>query len=92
MKPTDDLTTGPMSGHFRTLAIPAAFGMLFATLYNVVDVYWAGRLSTDAQAGLAIGYQAFFVLMAIAFGLSSALSALVSNAKGSGNNINFSTC
>lgn len=85
MKPTDDLTTGPMSGHFRTLAIPAAFGMLFATLYNVVDVYWAGRLSTDAQAGLAIGYQAFFVLMAIAFGLSSALSALVSNAKGSGN-------
>jgi putative MATE family efflux protein len=85
MKPTDDLTTGPMSRHFRTLAIPAAFGMLFATLYNVVDVYWAGRLSTDAQAGLAIGYQAFFVLMAIAFGLSSALSALVSNAKGSGN-------
>ena len=85
MKPTDDLTNGPMSRHFRTLAIPAAFGMLFATLYNVVDVYWAGRLSTDAQAGLAIGYQAFFVLMAIAFGLSSALSALVSNAKGSGN-------
>lgn len=81
---TDDLTTGTMASHFRALAIPAAFGMLFATLYNVVDVYWAGRLSTDAQAGLAIGYQAFFVLMAIGFGLSSALSALVSNAKGSG--------
>jgi len=41
-------------------------------------------LSTDAQAGLAIGYQAFFILMALGFGLSSALSALVSNAKGSG--------
>jgi putative MATE family efflux protein len=81
---TDDLTKGAMVVHFRALAIPAALGMLFATLYNVVDVYWAGRLSTDAQAGLAIGYQAFFVLMAIGFGLSSALSALVSNAKGSG--------
>lgn len=81
---TDDLTKGAMVIHFRALAIPAALGMLFATLYNVVDVYWAGRLSTDAQAGLAIGYQAFFVLMAIGFGLSSALSALVSNAKGSG--------
>ena len=79
----DDLTTGSMASHFRALAIPAAFGMLFATLYNVVDVYWAGRLSTDAQAGLAIGFQAFFVLMAVGFGLSSALSALVSNAKGS---------
>ena len=81
----DDLTTGSMAQHFRALAIPAALGMLFATLYNVVDVYYAGRLSTDAQAGLAIGYQAFFVLMAIGFGLGSALSALVSNAKGSKN-------
>ncbi|MBT6466405.1 MAG: MATE family efflux transporter [Kordiimonadaceae bacterium] len=80
----DDLTKGHMALHFRTLAIPAAFGMLFSTLYNVVDVYYAGILSTDAQAGLAIGYQAFFILMAIGFGLSSALSSLVSNAKGSG--------
>ena len=80
----DDLTTGPMALHFRTLAIPAAFGMLFTTLYNVVDVYYAGLLSTDTQAGLAIGYQAFFILMAVGFGLSSALSTLVSNAKGSG--------
>ena len=78
----DDLTTGPMLTHFKNLAIPAAFGMLFATLYNVVDVFYAGQLSTEAQAGLAIGYQAFFILMAIGFGLGSALSALVSNAKG----------
>ena len=85
MKPGDqgDLTTGPMSGHFRNLAIPAAFGMLFSTLYNVVDVYWAGRLSTEAQAGLAIGFQAFFILMAAGIGLSGGLSALVSNAIGS---------
>jgi putative MATE family efflux protein len=80
----DDLTIGPMAQHFRALAVPAAFGMLFATLYNVVDVYFAGLLSTEAQAGLAIGYQAFFILMAVGFGLGSALSTLVSNAKGSG--------
>ena len=78
----DDLTTGPMVLHFKNLAIPAALGMLFATLYNVVDVYYAGRLSTEAQAGLAIGYQAFFIFLAVGFGLGSGLSALVSNAKG----------
>jgi putative MATE family efflux protein len=78
----DDLTTGPMALHFKNLAIPAALGMLFSTLYNVVDVYYAGQLSTEAQAGLAIGFQAFFILMAVGFGLGSALSALVSNAKG----------
>ncbi|AKS47141.1 putative efflux protein, MATE family [Octadecabacter temperatus] len=78
-----DLTQGPLLPHFRALAVPAAFGMLFSTLYNLVDVYWAGRLSTEAQAGLAIGFQAFFIMMAIGFGLGAAMSALVSNAKGS---------
>lgn len=77
-----DLTTGPISGHFRTLAIPAAMGMLFTTLYNVVDVYFAGQLSTEAQAGLAIGFQAFFIMMAVGFGTGSAMSALVGNARG----------
>ena len=86
MKQTNqDLTKGPMRQHFITLAIPAALGMLFATLYNVVDTFFAGRISTEAQAGLAIGFQAFFILMAVGFGLQSALSALVSNEKGGGN-------
>ncbi len=77
-----DLTTGPIGGHFRTLAIPAAMGMLFTTLYNVVDVYFAGQISTEAQAGLAIGFQAFFIMMAFGFGTGSAMSALVGNARG----------
>ncbi len=77
-----DLTEGPIAGHFRTLAIPAAMGMLFSTLYNVVDVYFAGQLSTDAQAGMAIGFQAFFIMMAVGFGTGSAMSALVGNARG----------
>ncbi len=77
-----DLTTGPIGGHFRTLAVPAAMGMLFSTLYNVVDVYFAGQISTDAQAGLAIGFQAFFILMSIGFGIGAAMGALVGNARG----------
>jgi putative MATE family efflux protein len=80
-----DLTEGPIAGHFRTLAIPAAMGMLFSTLYNVVDIYFAGQLSTDAQAGMAIGFQAFFIMMAVGFGTGSAMSALVGNARGKKN-------
>ncbi len=78
----EDLTVGPISGHFRTLALPAALGLLFTTLYNVVDVFYAGQLSTEAQAGLAVGYQAFFIMMAVGFGTGSAMSALVGNARG----------
>lgn len=77
-----DLTEGLISSHFRTLAVPAALGMLFSTLYNVVDVYFAGQISTQAQAGLAIGFQAFFIMMSVGFGLGAAMSALVGNARG----------
>lgn len=77
-----DLTQGPIASHFRALALPAAVGMLFSTLYNVVDVYFAGQISTQAQAGLAIGFQAFFINMAVGFGLGAAMSALVGKAKG----------
>ena len=79
---TTDLTTGSIPNHFRTLAVPTAIGMVFTTLYNVVDVYYAGAISTDAQAGLAISFQVFFILIALGFGLSSAMSALVGNALG----------
>lgn len=82
MSNTRDLTQGSIAGHFRALAIPSAIGMVFTTLYNVVDVYFAGLLSTDAQAGLAISFQVFFVLIVLGFGLGTAMSALVGNALG----------
>lgn len=77
-----DLTVGPMSQHFRTLAIPAALGMVFNTAYNMVDIYFAGLLDTSAQAGLAIGFMVFFVYVALGYGLGSAVSALVGGAIG----------
>ncbi|WP_425039420.1 MATE family efflux transporter [Primorskyibacter sp. S187A] len=82
--PDVDLTKGPISGHFRTLAIPAAIGMLFSTLYNVVDMFFAGLLSTSAQAGLALGTQAFYLAMAVGIGLGAAMGALVGNRIGAG--------
>ena len=82
MKHSHDLTTGPLTTHFRTLAVPAAIGMVFNTLYNVVDVFFAGLISTEAQAGLAISFQAFFIFVTVGFGLGAAMTALVGNAIG----------
>ncbi|WP_170415969.1 MATE family efflux transporter [Ruegeria atlantica] len=81
-----NLTQGSIAGHFRTLAIPGAVGMLFSTLYNIVDIFFAGLLSTSAQAGLALGFQAFFISISVGVGLGAAMSALVGNALGSGDN------
>jgi len=82
--PTHDLTTGSIPKHFRAMAIPMAIGMVFNTLYSVVDTFFAGLISTDAQAGLSIASQVFFFLVAIGFGLSSSMGALVGNAYGEG--------
>ncbi len=82
MADTQDLTQGAILGHFRRLAVPAAIGMVFSTLYNVVDVWFAGRLNTDAQAGMALAFQAIFILITVGFGLGAAMSSLVGNALG----------
>ena len=44
MTKTYDLTTGSLAKHFMRLAVPAAIGMVFSTLYNVVDVFFAGMI------------------------------------------------
>ncbi|MEX0317452.1 MAG: MATE family efflux transporter [Ruegeria sp.] len=77
-----DLTRGAIAGHFRTLAVPAAIGMLFNTLYNIVDMFFAGLLSTSAQAGLSLGFQAFYIAISVGVGLGAAMGALVGNALG----------
>ena len=82
MSRTRNLSTGSLAEHFLRLAVPAGIGMLFTTLYNVVDVFFAGLIGTDAQAGLAISFQAFFILITFGFGLSAAMTALVGNAIG----------
>ncbi len=82
---SSDLTAGAVADHFRRLAVPAAIGMLFNTLYNVVDMFFAGLLSTSAQAGLSLGFQAFFLAMSVGIGLGAAMGAIVGNALGAGN-------
>ena len=84
-KINSDLTVGPISKHFRTLAIPMAIGMVFYTLYNMVGIYFAGKLSTSAQAGLGIGHLIYFFLIAFGFGLNAAMAGLIGNLLGEGN-------
>ena len=77
-----DLTSGSISKHLRILALPAALGMLFHTLYNITDVYFSGLLSTNAQAGLSLGYLTYFFIAAFGFGLNAAMAGLLGNAIG----------
>ncbi len=77
-----DLTQGDIKSHMKTLAIPATIGFLFHTLYNVTDTFFAGQISTQALAALSLSFPVFFMVIAVAAGMSEALTALVGNALG----------
>lgn len=80
-----DLTQGEISKHVKAIAIPAGLGFFFNTMFNVVDTYFAGWISTDALAALTISFPIFFIIIAFVQGLATGASALISNALGSKN-------
>ncbi len=79
------LTTGSLSGHIRRIALPMSIGFFFNTMYNVVDSFYAGRISTEALAAMALSFPVFFIIIAISGGLSRGASALIANAIGAKN-------
>ena len=84
MDANNGLTTKPISGLIAQLAIPASIGMFFNTMYNVVDTYFSGLISTEAIAALSLSFPVFFVILAIGFGTSTGTTALIANALGAG--------
>ena len=78
------LTTGSIPGHVRAIALPASFGLIFQTMYNVVDSFYAGKISTEALAAMGVGFPVFLLVVATGSGLARGASALVANAIGAG--------
>ena len=83
MKPAS-LTTGPLPGHIRRIAVPMSIGFFFNTMYNVVDSYYAGTVSTSALAAMALSFPVFFIIIALSEGIARGASALIANAVGEG--------
>lgn len=81
---SSDLTTAPIPLLIRRLAIPAGTGFFFNTMFNVVDIWYGGRLSTTALAAMSLSFPVFFILLAIGTGVSTGATALIGNALGRG--------
>lgn len=80
-----DLTQDNIKEQIKKLAIPASVGFFFHTMYNVTDTYFAGLISTEALSALTLSFSIFFMMIAIAGGMSEAVTALVGNAIGEKN-------
>ena len=72
-----DLTKGSVYKQMIRIGIPAALGMVFNTLYNLTDNWFAGRISDVALSGLSIASIVFALFLALGMGLQSGTSAMV---------------
>jgi putative MATE family efflux protein len=77
-----DLTQGPVSRQVLAMAAPIAIGMLFQTLYYLIDLYFVGRLGEHAIAGVSTAGNVTFVVMALTQALGVGTVALVAQAVG----------
>ncbi len=78
----NDLTKGDISTQIKMIAVPASIGFFFNTMYNVVDTYFGGLVSTDALAALSLSFPVFFIIIALGSGVSTGATVLIANALG----------
>jgi putative MATE family efflux protein len=77
-----DMTHGSIRAHLIGLAAPIAFGMLFQTLYFLVDLYFVAGLGGAAIAGVGSAGNASFLILALTQVLGVGTVALIAQAVG----------
>ncbi len=85
MKDTMNLTSDPVPSLVKKVAIPASIGFFFNTMFNVVDTYFGGSISTQALAALSLSFPVFFIIIALGSGIATGSTALIATSLGSGN-------
>lgn len=77
-----DMTQGSITGHLIRMSVPIAIGMVFQTLYLLVDVYFVAALGDAALAGVNAAANLNFVVMSLTQVLGVGTMALISHAAG----------
>jgi putative MATE family efflux protein len=74
-----NLTKDPIWDLLRKVTIPASVGSLFQTFYNLVDTWFAGRISAEAIGAIAKSFPIYFVIIAVGVGIGAATNAIIGN-------------
>ena len=80
-----DMTTGAIAPTLLALSWPLVLGNLLQTAYNLADIFWVGRVSSEAVAGVSLMFPLSWMFVSTAMGLTAATIALVSQHVGAGN-------
>src|SRR5512138_3392390 len=77
-----DLSSGSVSRHLLKMTSFMLVTMVVQTLYFLVDLYWVGRLGTDAVAAVAVAGNLSFLVLALTQMLGVGTTTVVSHAVG----------
>ena len=80
-----NFTKDKISQLLKKIAIPAATGTLFQSLYTLVDTFYAGKISSNALVALSKAFPISFLIIAFGVGISAGSTSLISNALGEKN-------
>ena len=77
-----NLTKDPIWDLLRKVLIPASVGSLFQTFYNLVDTWFAGKISAEAIGAIAKSFPIYFTIIAVGVGIGAATNAIIGNSIG----------
>src|SRR6185369_16480867 len=79
------ISSGSLTGHLLKTTSFMLVSMVFQTMYVLIDLYWVGRLGTDAVAAVGLSGNLMFIVLAATQMLGVGTTTLVSHATGSRN-------
>lgn len=77
-----DLTSGKVSKTILAMTLPMMVGMIGIVIFNLVDTFFIGKLSTTALAAMSFTLPVVMLQGAISMGLGVGVAAVVSKAIG----------
>jgi len=83
-----NLTNDPIGPLLKKIAIPASVGTLFQTLFNIVDTFFAGKISPESLSALAKSFPIYFIIIAASVGVTVGGTSLIANSIGENNKKN----
>jgi putative MATE family efflux protein len=89
MNPTLSLINDPIPSLIKKIAIPASVGTFFQTMFNVVDTFFAGKISPEALSALAKSFPIYFIIIAACVGVTVGGTTLIANSIGENNKENI---
>ena len=85
MENNTSITSKPIIQLLKKIAIPASTGSLFQTLFNIIDTFFAGKISSNALAALAKSFPLYFIIISAGIGIIAGCNSLISNSLGQRN-------